>query len=235
MNPQCKPYIFRYLLSIDTSATVTRHIIGYKQEESDFLLKFLYDHIALSQDLQVRVKWAPRTVVVWDVSISLCYSSRTVADVVGCRTALRLILPRSTGRTASVVIWQGLLRRRNVQRRLHSTLIRRRVASRPRTSRMGRTESRPRVDRWPFIMVASRSEPSRHEHDAGPKSTRFLSNVSNGQAPPLGSASGHRRCCCSWLHTNSVSGFGRSFISSRDREAIDFGRVATMLVASSCI
>ena len=47
---------------------VTRRIIGYKQEESDYLLKFLYDHIALGQDFQVRVKWAPRTVVVWDVS-----------------------------------------------------------------------------------------------------------------------------------------------------------------------
>ena len=48
--------------------TVTRKIIGYKQEESDNLLKFLYDHIALGQDFQLRVKWAPRTVVVWDVS-----------------------------------------------------------------------------------------------------------------------------------------------------------------------
>ena len=48
--------------------TVTRSIIGYKQEESDNLLKFLYDHIALGQDFQLRVKWAPRTVVVWDVS-----------------------------------------------------------------------------------------------------------------------------------------------------------------------
>lgn len=47
---------------------VTRNIIGYKQEESDNLLKFLYDHIALGQDFQLRVKWAPRTVVVWDVS-----------------------------------------------------------------------------------------------------------------------------------------------------------------------
>ena len=47
---------------------VTRRIIGYKQEESDYLLKFLYDHIALGQDFQARVKWAPRKVVVWDVS-----------------------------------------------------------------------------------------------------------------------------------------------------------------------
>ncbi|KAF2105342.1 hypothetical protein BDV96DRAFT_509519 [Lophiotrema nucula] len=44
----------------------TRRIVGYKKEESDFLLKFLYDHIAKGQDFQARVKWAPGTVVVWD-------------------------------------------------------------------------------------------------------------------------------------------------------------------------
>lgn len=44
----------------------TRHIEGFKQEESEYLLKFLYDHLAYSQDLQCRVKWAPGTVVVWD-------------------------------------------------------------------------------------------------------------------------------------------------------------------------
>ncbi|PLN82260.1 alpha-ketoglutarate-dependent taurine dioxygenase [Aspergillus taichungensis] len=44
----------------------TRYIVGYKKEESDFLLKFLYDHIALSQDLQTRIRWRPNTVVVWD-------------------------------------------------------------------------------------------------------------------------------------------------------------------------
>ncbi|KIW81012.1 hypothetical protein Z517_04035 [Fonsecaea pedrosoi CBS 271.37] len=44
----------------------TRYIVGFKQEESDYLLKFLYDHIALSQDIQCRVRWRPGTVVVWD-------------------------------------------------------------------------------------------------------------------------------------------------------------------------
>jgi sulfonate dioxygenase len=44
----------------------TRRIVGYKKEESDFLLKFLFDHIAKGQDFQARVKWAPGTVVVWD-------------------------------------------------------------------------------------------------------------------------------------------------------------------------
>ena len=37
------------------------------------ILKFLYDHIALGQDFQIRVKWAAKTVVVWDV--------RTLSDL----------------------------------------------------------------------------------------------------------------------------------------------------------
>lgn len=40
--------------------------MGFKKEESDFLLKFLYDHIAYSADIQVRVKWEKKSVVVWD-------------------------------------------------------------------------------------------------------------------------------------------------------------------------
>jgi len=49
----------------------TRNIVGYKKEESDFLLKFLYDHIALGADFQARVKWAPKTVVVWDNRVAV--------------------------------------------------------------------------------------------------------------------------------------------------------------------
>lgn len=52
----------------------TRRIVGYKKEESDFLLKFLYDHIALSADLQARVKWEAGTVVVWDNRVT-CHSA----------------------------------------------------------------------------------------------------------------------------------------------------------------
>lgn len=44
----------------------SRRIVGYKKEESDYLLNFLYDHLAKGQDFQARVKWAPGTVVVWD-------------------------------------------------------------------------------------------------------------------------------------------------------------------------
>jgi len=44
----------------------TRRIVGFKKEESDMLLRFLFDHIAQSADCHARVKWAKGTVVMWD-------------------------------------------------------------------------------------------------------------------------------------------------------------------------
>ncbi|KAI9154914.1 Alpha-ketoglutarate-dependent sulfonate dioxygenase [Paramyrothecium foliicola] len=44
----------------------TREIVDLKREESDALLKFLYDHLAYGADFQARVKWEEGTVVVWD-------------------------------------------------------------------------------------------------------------------------------------------------------------------------
>ncbi|BGP17686.1 hypothetical protein JCM10213_003591 [Rhodosporidiobolus nylandii] len=44
----------------------TRRIVGLKQEESDAILDLLYSHIERSADIQTRVRWRPRTVVVWD-------------------------------------------------------------------------------------------------------------------------------------------------------------------------
>ncbi|KAL8382226.1 hypothetical protein RB595_006148 [Gaeumannomyces hyphopodioides] len=44
----------------------TRDIDGLKKEESDAILKFLYEHIAWGADFHVRVKWEKGTVVVWD-------------------------------------------------------------------------------------------------------------------------------------------------------------------------
>ncbi|ANB14845.1 Jlp1p [Sugiyamaella lignohabitans] len=44
----------------------TRYVEGFKSEESDYLLNFLYDVIAKSADTQVRAKWEDGTVVVWD-------------------------------------------------------------------------------------------------------------------------------------------------------------------------
>lgn len=44
----------------------TTRIVDLKKEESAMLLKFLYDHVAFSQDLHVRVKWEKGSVLVWD-------------------------------------------------------------------------------------------------------------------------------------------------------------------------
>ncbi|ODN94328.1 hypothetical protein L198_05185 [Cryptococcus wingfieldii CBS 7118] len=41
-------------------------IVGLKYEESEAILNLLYTHIAQGQDFQVRAKWEPRTVVLWD-------------------------------------------------------------------------------------------------------------------------------------------------------------------------
>jgi alpha-ketoglutarate-dependent taurine dioxygenase len=47
---------------------VTRSIVGLKKEESEALLAFLFNHIGRGVDYQARVRWAPKTVVAWDVS-----------------------------------------------------------------------------------------------------------------------------------------------------------------------
>ncbi|KAM9914028.1 hypothetical protein OXX59_007534 [Metschnikowia pulcherrima] len=43
-----------------------RRIVELKEEESDYLLNFLFNHINSAHDLQLRAKWEPNTVVVWD-------------------------------------------------------------------------------------------------------------------------------------------------------------------------
>lgn len=72
INPQCENSDGNSSTELNSDqAAVTRYIVGYKKEESDNLLKFLYDHIAYGADFQARFKWAKRTIVVWDVSIIL--------------------------------------------------------------------------------------------------------------------------------------------------------------------
>ncbi|KAH6657822.1 dioxygenase-like protein [Truncatella angustata] len=44
----------------------TKRIIGLKDEESEAILKLLFNHISQSQDVQVRVKWDDGTVALWD-------------------------------------------------------------------------------------------------------------------------------------------------------------------------
>ena len=48
----------------------TRRIVGFKAEESEFLLKFLFDHIIRGQDFSCRVRYEAGTVVVWDQRIT---------------------------------------------------------------------------------------------------------------------------------------------------------------------
>jgi alpha-ketoglutarate-dependent taurine dioxygenase len=61
------PYEERNLLKL-TESQVTRSIVGLKTEESDALLGFLLAHIGRGIDYQARIRWAPKTVVIWDVS-----------------------------------------------------------------------------------------------------------------------------------------------------------------------
>lgn len=41
-------------------------IQGWKKDETDWLVKYLMDHISKGHDYQVRLQWKPRTVVIFD-------------------------------------------------------------------------------------------------------------------------------------------------------------------------
>lgn len=71
----------------------TRRIVGFKKEESDYLLKFLYDHIALGADFQARVKWEAGTVIVWDNRVTSHSAILDWKD--GSRRHLARLTPRA--------------------------------------------------------------------------------------------------------------------------------------------
>ncbi|KAL4941980.1 hypothetical protein BDV06DRAFT_222605 [Aspergillus oleicola] len=48
----------------------TKRIVGFDQEESDCILKFLFDHIAKRQDFSCRVRYEQGTVLVWDQRVT---------------------------------------------------------------------------------------------------------------------------------------------------------------------
>lgn len=52
--------------SLFVSRFFMKDIVGLKKEESDAILNMLTDHINNSFDFQVRPRWEPNTVVVWD-------------------------------------------------------------------------------------------------------------------------------------------------------------------------
>ncbi|KAF8584985.1 TauD-domain-containing protein [Ramaria rubella] len=46
--------------------SLTKRIVGFKEEESAWLLQFLFDHISKGADFHTRATYKPGTVVVWD-------------------------------------------------------------------------------------------------------------------------------------------------------------------------
>ncbi|PLB39792.1 TauD/TfdA dioxygenase family protein [Aspergillus candidus] len=71
----------------------TRRIVGLKREESDALLSFLLAHISRGIDYQARIKWAPKTVVVWDNRVTA--HSATLDWTTGERRHLGRITPQA--------------------------------------------------------------------------------------------------------------------------------------------
>lgn len=52
--------------SLYVNRAFSRRIVELKRPESDLLLNFLYNLVENTQDLQLRAKWEPHTVAVWD-------------------------------------------------------------------------------------------------------------------------------------------------------------------------
>lgn len=48
------------------NSSYTQSIVGFDDDESDYLLKFLFDHINRGHDFSCRVRYEPKTVVLWD-------------------------------------------------------------------------------------------------------------------------------------------------------------------------
>jgi len=67
----------------------TRRIVGFKQEESEYLLNFLFDHIAKGSDFQIRASYTPGTVVVWDNRVTTHSATNDFPEVLR-RHAVRL-------------------------------------------------------------------------------------------------------------------------------------------------
>lgn len=49
----------------------TSRVVGFKKEESDALLGFLFDHITKGADFQVRLSYRPGSVVIWDNRVTV--------------------------------------------------------------------------------------------------------------------------------------------------------------------
>jgi len=49
-------------------------VVGWKRSETEWLLKYLTDHISKGHDFQIRVGWKPGTVVVFD-NRTVCHTA----------------------------------------------------------------------------------------------------------------------------------------------------------------
>lgn len=83
----------------------SRKIKGLKEEESEAILQLLYNHIEKGADFQTRLRWKPRTVVLWD---SKCLYTHTLSPI--CEPKLTG-LDRITAHTATVDFDKGGHRR----------------------------------------------------------------------------------------------------------------------------
>ncbi|PVI00237.1 putative alpha-ketoglutarate-dependent sulfonate dioxygenase [Periconia macrospinosa] len=52
------------------NSSYTQSIVGWDEEESDYMLKFLFDYINRGQNFACRVRYAPGTIVLWDQRIT---------------------------------------------------------------------------------------------------------------------------------------------------------------------
>ncbi|KAJ5084797.1 hypothetical protein NUU61_009376 [Penicillium alfredii] len=71
----------------------TRSIVGLKKEESDALLGFLLAHVGRGIDYQTRIRWAPKTLVVWDNRVTA--HSAVIDWATGERRHLARITPQA--------------------------------------------------------------------------------------------------------------------------------------------
>jgi len=59
----------------------TKSIVGWKKEESDWLLNFLLNHIGKGADFQIRARYEKGTVVVWVSALSFSVSMGSGEDI----------------------------------------------------------------------------------------------------------------------------------------------------------
>ncbi|OOQ87445.1 Alpha-ketoglutarate-dependent sulfonate dioxygenase [Penicillium brasilianum] len=75
------------------NAGFTRSIVGLKTEESEALLGFLLAHVGRGIDYQARIRWAPKTVVIWDNRVTA--HSAIIDWTTGERRHLARITPQA--------------------------------------------------------------------------------------------------------------------------------------------